>query len=171
MQVYVDHDTGVVSAQDLCDALNKVAFGATVKKDAGKTAGGSAPAFVKSSFSFSNGDNLDTDTLKDLLSSFKTSQMESFMVDVPSKTISVTHNPLLLPLQNIVVYLEEQTGVKASIVTDGADDLTWNFKTLDQPGTRTQIEGEEATAWPKPTVILSGVFWIISMLSFTGGNW
>ena len=166
----MDHDTGVVSAQDLCGALNKVAFGASVKKDAGKSAGVGIPAYVKSVLSFSGGEP-DTDSLKDLLRSFKPSEMESFVVDVPSKTITVTHNPLLLPLQKIVVQVEEQTEIKGDIVTDGAIGLSWDFKTLDQSGAQTEVNQGEATPWPRPTVILSGVFWIVSMLSFIGGNW
>lgn len=168
--VYVDHNTDLVSAQGLCDALNNVAFGASIKKDAGKTATGATSIFVKSILKFSEGEP-EMETLKQLLGTFKTSQIESFVVGVPNKMITVVHNPLLLPLQNIVKYLEEETGMKVATITDGADSASYNFKRLDQSGRQTELEEGEATPWPKPTVILSGVFWIISMLSYIGGNW
>lgn len=167
--MYVDHELSIVSAQALCDALNKAAFGASIKKDAGKTAAGAAPSFVTSKLKIDTGDP-DTESLKHLLSAYKPSQMESFVVDVPGKDISVVHNPLLLPLQTILVHLEEETGLKATIISNGADGLSWDFPTVGQSSEEEPDSGQERML-PKPTVILSGIFWIVSMLSFIGGNW
>jgi hypothetical protein len=172
----VDHETRFVSAQDLCDALNQVAFEATVKKDAGKNATvGGAPTFVTSTFKVANTDDNDinTENIKRLLSSFESYKMESYAIDESSKDITVVHNPLPLPLETITAYLEEHTGLKTTISVNGADDITWNFPTLEQRAVgkkqEEEVEEGEATPSPKTTVILSGIFWIVSMVALLVG--
>jgi len=165
----VDHQTSVVSAQALCAALNKAAFGASVRKDAGQAPSGGVPAYVTSTLKFESGEP-ETENLKQLLSGYKPSQIESFVLDVPTKLITVVHNPLLLPLQDILVHLEEATGLKANILSNGADGLKWDFPTPEQSANQ-QLNGDNEHALPKPTVILSGIFWVLSMFSMIGGNW
>lgn len=113
-----------MSAQSLCDALNKAALGATVKKDAALSAGSGAPSFVRSIVKFS-GEVPDTEHFTELMSKFKPSEMESFVVDVPNSTLAVTHNPLLLPIASVLSFLEDQTGLKGEILSNGADDVFW----------------------------------------------
>ena len=49
---------------------------------------------------------------------------------------------------------------------DGAANTKWEFPEV--------VEDEvevEPVKYPRPTVVLSGIFWVVSMLSFIGGNW
>ena len=167
----VDHDTGIVSAQALCDALNDAAFGATVKKDAGEAVKGAVPAYVTSTIKFEEQAPND-ESLKQLLGAYKASQVESFKVPEPGNSITIVHNPLLLPLAAILDKIEEETGKRATIITDGAENVSWDFPSYQQAVAAGQeAENGDDHRYPKPTVILSGLFWIISMFSFIGGNW
>jgi Zn2+/Cd2+-exporting ATPase len=170
LQVYVDHDTTTVSAQELCDALNRDAFGATLKKDAGAVVANAIPSYVRSTLRY-EGEELDTEGLKNFMAAYKPAQLETFVVDATSKVITLAHNHLLLPLQDIVIRLEEDTGVKTIVVTNGADDVVWDFPSYEEAANNVEADSSEDHKWPKPQVLLSGFFWLVSMLSFIGGNW
>jgi hypothetical protein len=163
----VEHDTSIVSAQAICDALNKDHFGARIEHDAG-TETVSVSAFVTSVLSYDAPDNESptTETLTDFLKTLDASQIETFLVDVPSQKITVVHNPLLLSASDIVSTLAEKTGLEAKISRDGAEHQIWDFPDIVE-----EEVIEEPTSHLRPTVVLSGVFWIISMLSLIGGNW
>lgn len=165
--MYVDHDSSVVSAQEICEALNLERFGARVEHDAG-TEAASASAFLTSILAFeaSESEAPTTERLTDFLNTIEPSQMETFLVDIPFKKITVVHNPLLLSAREIVDALLEKTGLQTTIVRDGADHKNWEF-----PEAVEEEAIEEENGRPRPTVIASGVFWIISMLSFIGGDW
>ena len=165
--VYVDHDTATVSAQALCDALNNAAFGATVKKDAGLVVKGGIPAYVTSALKIGDSDKSDVKVIAGFFGEYRPSELESF--SVATNVITLKHNPLLLNLPDAVAKLDSENGVKATIIKNGADDIEWNFPTLESSGE--EIDSGQQHNWPKPTVILSGIFWIVSMLSFIGGNW
>jgi len=170
--VYVDHDTNVVSAQNLCDALNDLAFGATIRKDFGNQAHAAPgdPIFVTSEVQIQY-EIPDTQTLQRFLAAFTADQMESFAVDVPSKVISVVHNPLLLALTDLVTTMEKHDIVAGhdhvTILTDGADTVQWEFPSLEE-STPKEIEAGDDMPWPKTSVILSGLCWMISLLSVFG---
>lgn len=164
----MQHDSSVITAQDICDALNREGFGATLEHDAALEIF-SPSSFVTSILApeSSGNDSPSTEILTDFLQSLDTKQVETFHVDVHSKTITVIHNPLVISAETIVLSLYEKIGFQARVAVDGADHQIWEFPD--------EVEPEEAiteqTAHLKPTVILSGLFWIISMLSFIGGNW
>ena len=169
LQVYVDHDYNTVSAQDICDALNEEAFGARVDHDAA-TAIRTASAFATSTFSFeTNGNEVPTrETLTDLLKTYDKAHVETFVVDVPSKRITICHNPLLLSAQALADDLADKVDIAAKVETDGEEMKIWDFPDIEEGEV---VVEEPMTARLRPTVVLSGVFWIISMLSFIGGNW
>ena len=101
--------------------------------------------------------------------------MEKFVVDFPTKTITVVHNPFCLTAQRIADLLSERTQLEATVSTDGADPAVWKFpETLRDAADNDNIEGmdmDEKMTYPRPTVIISGLLWVISMLSLIGGNW
>lgn len=169
--VYVDHDTGFCSAQDVADALNKEGFGAEVRLDFAKAAATTRSMFVQSTLTFEQEVDPDTAMLTIFLRSFDPSQLESFIVDVPAKTITVVHNPLGLSAQTIADQLLEPTGIRALVLSDGgANQNVWDIPTMDDSSD--ELSGDEPMTYPSPAVILSGVFWIVSMLSFIPGeNW
>jgi copper chaperone CopZ len=172
--VYVDHDTNQVSATDLCDALNRGRFGAQVRHDAATTIQSSSArtTFVKSTFTWIDEEPPDTAVLTAFLKSLDTSQMETFLVDVPAQQMEVLHNPFSLTAESIAAQLREQTGIAVAVDQDGADPAVWHFAPAsDDVDVMEEMEKEEKMTWPRPTVIISGVLWVISMLSLIGGNW
>ena len=169
--VYVDHEIGVLSAQDICDAINQDGFGAEIRFDAATSATSARSTFVQSSLTLETDTDPDTEVLTEFLRQFDSSQMESFFADVPSKKITVSHNPFCLTAPKIVELLESQTGLVASVAVDGADPKHWRFPKLMDQVDEHNLDEDEGHTYPKPTVVLSGIFWIVSMLHFVGGNW
>lgn len=167
--VYVDHDSTSVSAIDICDALNRDHFGAHIRHDAADDVRAPLSAFVTSTLSFTPSDTSspDTQNLKEFLGTFDPMQMEAFVVDVPLKQIKVVHNPHILSAEAIVKKLAEVTGIKAIIIADGAQSASWEFPEVREE----QETAEKHDSRPRFPTILSGIFWVISMLSYVGGNW
>lgn len=167
--VYVDHDTAAISASEIADALNADRFGASVRHDAAKDVRAQVSAFVRSTLSFESPDKSspDIETLKEFLGTFDPSQMEAFVVDVPAKKILVVHNPNVLPVETIVEKLAYDAGIEATVVVNGAESADWDFPEFEEELERL----DEVATRPSTPTILSGIFWIISMLSLIGGNW
>ena len=165
--VFVDHDTQVVSAQQLCDALNEKCFGACVRHDAVDDQTETLTTFVRSTISVIAG-LPSTDVLKAFMSSYNGREIESFIADTAEKKIHIVHNPLVLPIDDIVASLEEHHGtLEVSVDIDGAKNIDWDFPPLEEE----EDSREEVQSLPKPTVMLSGLFWILSMFSYIGGDW
>jgi copper chaperone CopZ len=179
--VYVDHELDIITAAQICAALNAERFGAEVKVDAAATALQNAAvsarsAFVKSTLLVSNDvSDPDTETLTTFLQTFvETSQLETFVVDVPTKTIVVVHNPFCLTAEKIAELVSERTQLEATVSLDGADPSLWTFpQQLQDDGDKSgdDLHDDEGFTYPRLTVMVSGVLWIISMLSLIGGNW
>lgn len=169
-KVYVDHDCRKVSADAICNALNAENFGACVEHDAAMELKITS-SFSTSIFSFEAQDqqSLSTENLTDFLKTFENSHVETFFVDIPSNRITVVHNTLLLPAQDIAAALSEKIGIQVRIERDGKDLKVWEFPDAPE-GDGVMVE-EPMNTLPRPTVVLSGVFWVVSMLSFIGGNW
>jgi len=165
--VFVDHDTQIVSAQQLCDALNEKCFGATVRHDAVDDQTETLSTFVRSTILVIAG-LPSTDVLKAFMSSYSGREIESFIVDTTEKKIHIVHNPLVLPIDDIVTSLEEHhTTLEISVDIDGAKNIDWDFPPLEEE----EDSREEVQSLPKPTVMLSGLCWIISLFSYIGGDW
>jgi len=167
--VYVDHDTAIVSAQALCDALNDAAFGATLRKDAGAMKG-AVPAYVNSTFKI-DAAPVDISELKEIMQTYKPSELETYSVVKDTGIVTVKHNPLLLPLPEILAKLAAEKVGYATIIKNGADDVEYDFDFPTQQSLGQDVNNGNAHNWPKPTVVLSGIFWIISLLSMIGGDW
>eukprot|EP00544_Gedaniella_sp_CCMP2646_P007956 CAMPEP_0202486348 /NCGR_PEP_ID=MMETSP1361-20130828/4939_1 /ASSEMBLY_ACC=CAM_ASM_000849 /TAXON_ID=210615 /ORGANISM="Staurosira complex sp., Strain CCMP2646" /LENGTH=1321 /DNA_ID=CAMNT_0049115457 /DNA_START=9 /DNA_END=3974 /DNA_ORIENTATION=+ len=167
--VYVDHDTEIVSAQDIEDALNDERFGASIRHDAAKDVRAQLSAFVRSTLSYATPGNStpDTESLKDFLASFEGSHMEAFVVDVAEKKIRVVHNPNMLTVETIVQKLADYTGIEATVVVNGAESADWDFPEFEEELERL----EHVASRPSIPTILSGIFWVISMFSLIGDNW
>lgn len=162
--VYVNHDTAVVSAQALCDALNDDCFGAHLKHDAKDDIGAPLTAFVRSSLSFTG--YIDNDMLAAYMGSFG-ANVESFVVDLPKNEFHVVHNPLVLPVDEFCVSIKEHLFIEATVTEDGAANTKWEFPEMVED----DVEVVDTAKYPRITVVLSGIFWLISMLSLIGGNW
>jgi copper chaperone CopZ len=166
--VTVDHNLILITAQAIEAALNQAGFGASIRLDAGRQSK-SASTFVRSTLLLEQGDITDTQDLAAFLKTYNSTQVETFKVDVPNKMITVAHNPFSLSAQEIADALSATTSVKAIVQEDGASSSAFSLPEFDE-----NVDGlptDEKFTWPKPTVVLSGLCWIISMLSYIGGNW
>lgn len=180
--VYVEHSVWTISAQTIAEALEKSGFGAHIQVDAGAaarmTASSSGKVFVRSTLKFEQ-TKADTDELSSYMqTTFGSSQvMESFLVDVPNRTIVVVHNAFALSAQEIARGLHQHAKIDAKVCYDGADPKNWIMPELaargndDDEEDEDGLQKEEAFTYPHTTVILSGIFWMVSMLSLLGGNW
>jgi copper chaperone CopZ len=178
--VYIDHVPTTISANDLCKALNKEHFGAEVRVDAAASlaAANSHSSFVQSTLILQN-DVIESDIedLSTLLQSFvDSSKMEKFVVDIPAKNIVVVHNPFCLTAPQIAALVTESTTMNATVLIDGADPSRWKYpETLREKKSESDhidgMEKDEKMTCPRVTVIISGVLWVISMLSLIGGKW
>lgn len=178
--VYIDHVPTTISANDLCEVLNKEGFGAEVRVDAADSlaAANAHSVFVQSTLLLQD-DVIESDieALTLFLQSFvDSSQMEKFVVDVPAKNIIVVHNPFCLTAPKIAELVTKSTPMKATVLIDGADPSRWKFpETLrEKKSEKDHIEGmekDEKMTYPRFNVIISGVLWVISLLSLIGGKW
>jgi hypothetical protein len=127
-------------------------------------------AFVTSIISFEDEAKAVPPTLDELtavLNSLDKVYLKTFEVDcIVSKTITILHNPFFLSAESVLDMLQEKTGLCARLALDGAAQKVWNAPILVE-----EEAIDENKAGIRPTVIFSGVFWVISMLYFLGGNW
>ena len=123
--------------------------------------------FVRSTISVTTGFP-STEVLKAFMSSYSGREIESFIADTTEKKIHVVHNPLVLPIDDIVAALEDHDGsLEVTVEINGAKNIDWEFPPLEEE----EDTREEVQSLPKPTIMLSGLFWIVSMLSYIGGDW
>ena len=143
-------------------------FEARLEHDAATSTSSSSSAYVSSKLAFESlGEGSQTMiALNDILQGFDKAQLKFHSVSQIKKTVTVEHNPFLLSAPSILQSLSEKAGLRGKVVLDGADNMSW-----DPPKAVEEEAQEGAESTLRPTVIVSGIFWIISMLSFIGGNW
>jgi len=168
--VYVDHDLDRITATDICDALNRERFGAHVEKDAGLQIH-AVSSFVTSILAVVNQEMPDKDLLVDFVATFDPSVVQSSVVDIHGKRITLVHNALLLPVSRFAQALSEALNVQVTVLKDGGESLVWDFENLVEKQEEVEPVGVPSHSVLRPTVALAGVLWVVSMLSFIGGNW
>jgi len=173
--VYVDHDTSVVSAQVICDYLNRDGFGASITRDAAvEVAAAAASNFVTSVVTFlSSIDDSGLASIDATLSYYEYSQMKSYHIDPESKKITFMHNPYTLSIDTVVKKVQVEKGITMVVETDGFETLKMekNGSIIgDEDGSDNSNEVGEGNR-PSTATILSGIFWILSMFSYAGGRW
>ena len=179
---YVDHDPSTISAGDIVNILNQSKFGAHIKKDCQEEvtkllSGIPTDVIVVSKFHIKYETRMAEKTDKamtlDVIESFlwkkfpKQGYIASILIDNSSYTIVIDHNPYYLTAKSIADALDGY-GYEVDIECDGGADGLWAMATM-QSDVEDVIEHHKSTI--RPTVILSGVFWIVSMLSLIGGKW
>jgi len=164
--VYVDHELHEVSAQQICDALNRDRFGAEVKKDAGETFLASLDGLVESALSYTPATEANAGALEDFLLTVDQKMLSEFVVDGCGGTFKITHSPLLLPAASLANAVSTKLGITCTVDEDGARGM-YHQDDDDKEGSLT----DERMSWPPIPTILSCTFWVISMLSLIGGNW
>lgn len=169
--LYVMHDTDHIEAADVCDALNKELFGARVEVDGGLESS-TVSSFVTSILALEDSETpSDKDTLVDFLATYDSTVIQTAVVDVRGKRITLVHNALLMPADGILKSLSETLGVNASVLKDGKESLVWDFPGVGDEEQKEDFVEESSHSTLRPTVVVSGLLWLVSMLSFIGGNW
>lgn len=173
--VYVDHDVDAVTAAYICAALNAERFGAATRVDAGAARSKTPSAImVESTLRVTNDVPADAAALTLLLQGLvDASLLENFAVDGLSQTVTLVHNPFKLTADHVAAKVSEQSPLSpATVVLDGADPARWTYPyELQQEDEVDEFPVDEGFTLPRPTVIISGLLWIISMLSLIGGRW
>lgn len=163
--VYVNHTTKVITANEICDALNNDAFGAHIKHDAADDMKDTLSVVVASTLIYDE-ELKDEKAVRSLLQEMDSFKVYEYVLDTSAKKIRVSHNPNFVTAESLVQDLVQALGLKTTILTDGVDNMKWII-----PDIKEEEVPEEEMVRPNPYVVFSGIFWIISMLSFIGGNW
>ena len=175
--MYVDHDVDVISANGIANALNNEGFGAVIKKDAAvamdQMAGIPTDVFVESRFDLSSETNggggmaKTVDVIQACLKQkFTMKEVKEISLIEKENSLSVQHNPYYITAPGIAEMLAGHM-FELKIISDGGADGNWALSSLKDDMEDT-IEQQHATVrW---TVVLSGVFWIISMFSLLANN-
>lgn len=180
--VYVEHNVAQISARQLSEHLmpqcaNRIASDAQDEIALQATSSSSSFAslarskFVESTLSVENLTTRHTHLLeKSFRQNYIPAQLRAFYPNVQSKTIKIEHNPSLLKAEMVVAMLQ-RVGMQASVTVDGAvENLALPLmEDYDTPIYGGMVTDEKSTL--HINVILSGIFWLISMLSFVGGDW
>ena len=166
--VYVYHEFALISASDIKDALDAERFDCRISKDAGSDTRLKSTVmskFVESTFLISAlFEQGDAEKIKHVLrEQYTKEQLSHSETHVPSKTIKIDHNPQLLSADTLNNFLKG-AGFDISLVADGFVEGIWS---AGEDADRVE-EQRINLQWH---IILSGVFWIISMLHLIGGNW
>ena len=116
--------------------------------------------------------NNNKDEVTAVLTCLDKAYLQKYVVDfatIPlcTMTITIRHNPFFLSAESVLEILQEEMGRCGRVVLDGAAEQVWDAPMLVEE----EAVNEPNKAGIRPTVILSGVFWMISMLYYLGGNW
>jgi hypothetical protein len=133
--------------------------------------------FVESTLVLSYLQHQDMTTLQNIFrQSYIRAQVRAFFAHVPSQTIKVEHNPELLPIHDIPLLLERH-GFVANVAVDGKEAGLF-LPVLDGYGPSSgnvikeggmMDDDADTSVNLKCHIILSGLFWVLSMVSVFGG--
>jgi len=176
--VYIEHNVSHISAQQLSQHLlsqysNSIAGDAReeIEQRATHALSVARSKFVESTISMTN---LTIGHISLLEKTFRQNyippQLRAFYPHVPSKTIKIEHNPALLQAEAVATMLQ-RIGMEAAVTVDGAvENLSLPLlDDYDTPIYGGMIIDEQSSL--HINVILSGLFWFISILSYIGGQW
>jgi len=175
----VDHNVDVISAEDIANVLTNQGFATVVKIDAVVAmeqtgAGIPTDVYVISEFDLTsimedaNKGKIGEVIQACLEQKFTDKKVKDISVNEEEKLLSIEHNPYYLTAPGVVRYLSKLGYDYVKILSDGGADGMWAISSTKLDTEERIDEQSTSVRWP---VILSGVFWLISMLSFIGGNW
>ena len=183
--VYVDHDASIVTAHDIARKLTSQGFPSEIRIDgirSKQTESLKQSMFCSSTFRLECSRALEEDELvcykeeiENLLeATFDKSQVDSCVFDLPSRSIHITHNAHAVAASEIQRKLSQRTSIPLELISDGKTALHIDYAALASQASDNQVESiesqEQSGRFPKPAVIISGILWIISMISLAGGK-
>ena len=174
--VYVEHDHSIISANEICAALNHKHLGAIVQLDgvAAATVTVQNTLFCTSTFALESRVLFHEELESALGTNFDQTQIESFSVEPKTRTLCVHHNPYTVSAQRIQNTLSQWARTKVRVILDGKDSVEIDYDAIacarhgDNEMTGCSKQNHE---YPRPTTVISGVLWAVSMFSLIGGEW
>ena len=185
---WIDH-TDVVSAQEMQDVLIRGKFGVEILKDGSATAIDSnafvkegRSNFVESTLSI-NGDTASftvksKETVEKIMrQQYGTNEIRALHLHIPSRTLKVEHDPELVDAETIGQMLMDGLAREAAdrqqlhdwtvkVLHDGAvEGLTLPALAVNADTNNNLIENVGICSGLRLNVVISGIFWIISLLS------
>jgi len=183
--IYVDHDIHKVSSQQCADHLTKMQpqFPCTVAVAAERAAGDKLAAaldqigrsrYVESTLFFDGLQVYHVPHIETAVArNFIRAQVRAVYPSVPSETVKVEHDPKLVSVQNICDmfqnYYTHGELPTPQIHIDGADANLYLPLQEDYPENKVSHGEEPSLLKIHANVWLSGIFWVLSMLSFIDG--
>jgi Cd2+/Zn2+-exporting ATPase len=184
-RIYVTHNASVASAQELANNLSRQGFSATVISNGNNNNNSirmignnnnlllddqPRSAFVESTVSFSNCTLTSSELQATIQKHFLPSHVRDVLVHAPSRTAKLQHNPGYVTCDDIVQALEASCGGGEStqfvVVINGAEENLYLPLELTND---TTIAFAEERSLLHIHVVLSGIFWVASLLSAIPG--
>jgi len=167
--VYVDHSAIVISTAEIADSLKSGGFDAVVKYDCFKDSGGFLSSFVMSKFSIESPSPTMVEDLKNYLKTIDADQIEGYQFETKAMAITIIHNPLLISAMKLSESMLIATKIKTIVEEDGNEGKVWDFPESTYEDDSGDDHSEDSNEL-RPTVAISGAFWILSMFSEFGGS-
>jgi Cd2+/Zn2+-exporting ATPase len=183
--IYIDHDVHAVTSHQCAEQLVphytcKVVIAA--ERALGDATAMALDAIGRSKYVESTLSLAEMTTTKQLhavqkaiVQSFIRAQVRAIYPNVVSRTIKVEHDPKFVSILDVCNTLSSYGFDTATVAVDGADLNMYLPLQEDYPGfggsnsNNTSMEGD--SIWMHANVVLSGVFWVVSMIGLLGGMW
>ncbi|KAG7364291.1 E1-E2 ATPase-domain containing protein [Nitzschia inconspicua] len=184
--IYVDHDISKISSDDCASHLRQQLpqCSCSVAVAAERAAGDAAAAaldsigrsrYVESTFYFEGLQPYHIPIVENTISkNFIRAQARAVFANVPSETVKVEHDPKLVTANEICLLFQdfhrhsELPAAKVNI--DGADANLYLPLQTDYPGNQGTSNDEPSLLAIHANVWLSGIFWVLSMVSLLDGK-
>ena len=178
--IYVEHNVTIVSAADLQPPLQPQ-YTTTVVHDAVQDIAARATAllsqprskYVESTLQVSNLTGRHTELLRKVVrQNYIRAQIRAMVPHVSSHTVKLEHDAALVQAHAVCTVLQKY-GLDATVLTDGAVERL-ALPLLEDDSNEEEMAAAALAEWQtnqlRSHVVLSGVFWVVSMLSALGGD-
>lgn len=177
--IYVDHNVYALSSAQLVEALMPD-FNCTVAVAAERAVGDATAAaldqigrsrYVESTISVEGLSHLDVKTVEKAISqNFIRAQVRAVYPNIVSQTVKVEHDPKLVSILDICNTISSYGLKNAQVSVNGADLGMYLPLQEDYPSNRVVYAEEPSLSHVHANVWLSGIFWVLSMVSYQEGR-
>ena len=114
--------------------------------------------------------------LTEFLGTYPRTQIQDFNIietnikDKSQSLLDVIHNPFFVTAERLADDIMHKTGINVEISLDGSTTKVWDFTSAVEVDSNTSNGDPTPTSsiTSRPQLVISGVFWAISMLSLFG---
>ena len=111
---------------------------------------------------------MDVD-LKNFLKTVDSNQIEGYQLENKSMTITIIHNPFLISAENLSESMSRAARITIAVLEDGDQTKVWDFS-RPTDDVESCHDHDDDSGRLRPTVAISGAFWILAMFSKFGGS-